>query len=76
MRIGQRVRIVEMDGCMAHVRGKAEEGIVIGIIREQVYGDTRKRPYAQIALDNGRNTKLCAEPQLWTEYEGAQEYRI
>ncbi len=72
---GNRVRIVSMNGCMAHSRENPREGVIISIIKKKVYGDTKERPYAQIQLDNGNLTEKCAEPHLWTSHDGLPEYR-
>jgi hypothetical protein len=78
VRVGERVRIVEMNGCMAHVRGRVQAGTVIGISSAPVYGDWGyKIPWADIKLDEGYITKRSAEPRLWTRHEdGTMEHLI
>lgn len=75
MRVGSRVRIVTMNGCMGHIRDNPREGVVIEINLKKVCGDTAKRKYAKIKLDDGTVIKKCAEPRLWTNYDGLPEYQ-
>jgi hypothetical protein len=76
VRTHERVRLVAMDGCMAHVRGQVQEGMVTDIIVKQVYGDTHMRPWASIRLDEGTTVERCAELNNWTRHEdGTMEYR-
>lgn len=62
---GQRVRIVEMDGCMATVRGKVREGVVQAVTSKLVYGTSTPLPYATILFNDGVMGDWCAEPRLW-----------
>ena len=75
MRVGSRVRIVEMNGCMAETRHNPREGVVVEINSKKVYGDTSKRRYAKIRLDDGTVVEKCAEPRLWIKYDGLMEYQ-
>jgi hypothetical protein len=74
---GQRVRLVQMDGCMAHVRGRVDEGTVEALETKTVYGDSTERPYARIRFDDGRIEDRCAERHCWypNETDGVMEYR-
>lgn len=73
--VGIRVRIVSMNGCMAHARENLREGVITEIIKKKVYGDTREGPYAQIQLDNGDFIEKCAEPWFWTIFDRLPEYQ-
>lgn len=74
--VGSRVRIVDMDGCMAHVRGKVEEGRIELVTDRRVYGDTSDRPWASIRMTNGQMTARCLDQHLWTRGDdGVMEYR-
>lgn len=76
VRTRERVRLVQMDGCMATVRNNIREGEVIGISVKMVHGDTDMRPWASIRLDDGTTVQRCAEPNNWTRHEdGTMEYR-
>ena len=75
--VGERVRIVTMNGCMAHVRENPREGIVVKIFsKKKVYGDDfEKYKYVTIKLDDGTIIEKCAEPRLWNIHDGLPEYR-
>lgn len=75
MRVFDRVRVVQMNGCMGHIRHNPREGIVTEINLKKVYGDTSKRRYAKIRLDNGTVIEKCAEPKLWIMHDGLPEYQ-
>lgn len=79
LRIGERVRIVRADGCMAHIRNDPREGVVINIRKEKVYGgDSVPYPdniYAEIRLDDGKIVKKCAVRRLWTVHDGLPEFQ-
>lgn len=72
---GTRVRIVEMRGCMADVRRIVYEGNVTCIVNRKVYGSANFEPYARIVMDDGRHDERPAVSRLWTEHDGAMEYR-
>lgn len=77
LRMGETVRIVQMDGCMAHVRGRLVEGVVVGFAMKQVYGDTERRPWVSIKLSDGSLDERCAEPGLWFRHvDDVMEYRF
>lgn len=73
---GEHVRIVEMNGCMAHSRENIRDGVVRRFVTRQVYGDSQLRSYAVIQLQDGTLMERVAEPNLWFEFEGVLEYRI
>ncbi len=73
--IGDRVRIVTANGCMAHVRDNPREGTVVRFVERKVYGSISKVRYTQIRLDNGDIIEKCAEPGLWSMHEGLPEYQ-
>ncbi len=50
---GDRVCIVQMDGCMAHVRGAERWGKIIRIGNRVVYGSPSPSLYADIEFDDG-----------------------
>jgi hypothetical protein len=76
VRTRERVRLVQMDGCMATVRNNIREGEVTGIKIKQVHGDTDMRPWAIIRLDDGTTVQRCAEDSNWIRHEdGTMEYR-
>lgn len=77
LKIGERVRLVQMDGCMAHIRGRIEEGSVVGLDMKQNYGDIKMRPWASIRLQDGSLSERCAEPSQWFRHtDGIMEYRF
>lgn len=74
--INDRVRIVAMNGCMAHTRDNVREGVVIGFETKPVLGSGgHKHRYAKIRLDNGEILERCAESRFWSVYEGLSEYQ-
>lgn len=77
VKAGDHVRIVRMDGCMAHVRGDVKTGTVEGVSGKQKYGDSILRPYASIRLEDGSIDERCAERGCWwpNESDGVMEYR-
>lgn len=76
VRVGERVRIVQMEGCMAHIRTDVRSGHVQEINAKTVYGDTELRPLVLVALDEGGFITLCAEQSNWTRTDdGVMEYR-
>lgn len=77
VRMGETVRLVQMDGCMAHVRGRLVQGVVVGLSMKQVYGSPALLPWASIRLDDGSLDERCAEPRLWFRHvDGIMEYRF
>jgi hypothetical protein len=77
VQVGERVRLVQMDGCMAHIRGKIEEGIVEALDMKQAYGDSQLRPWATIRLADGSSSERCALPSDWFRHsDGVMEYRF
>ncbi len=72
---GFRVRLVKMDGCMAHVRGEVREGTITGYTSKQLHGDTKERNFVVIKMDDGTEEERESEPQLWIQNEGVLEYR-
>ena len=76
IKVGDRVRIVSMNGCMAHARDDPREGTVTRIDTKRIYGSgTSKHRYAQIRLDSGDIIEKCAESGPWSIYEGLPEYQ-
>jgi hypothetical protein len=72
------VRIVRMDGCMAHVRGNVRNGVIIGFIDRTIYGGGKKMyRFAQIEMRDGRIEERVAEDRLWhqNETDGIWEYQ-
>lgn len=77
VQMGETVRLVQMDGCMAHVRGRLVQGVVVGLSMRQIYGDTQLRPWASIRLDDGSLDQRCAERRLWFRHvDGIMEYQF
>lgn len=76
VRVGQRVNLVQWDGCMAHIRGRVQTGKVLQITSEKVYGDHKYRPYVLIQLEDGTQTKRVAERNYWFERDGVMEYDV
>ena len=74
VRMGQRVRLVRMDGCMAHVRNDIREGTVVGFAKKNIYGSDRIHEYVQIKLDDNRMMERLTDPSLWIVHEGVAEY--
>ncbi len=75
--MGETVRLVQMDGCMAHIRGRLVQGVVVGLSMKQVYGSAQLLPWASIKLDDGSLDERCAEPRLWFRHvDGIMEYRF
>jgi hypothetical protein len=75
MIIGQRVRLVQMDGCMATVRNNIREGVVTGFIKRKLYPEDRPTEMAVVRLDNGEVVERVNSRSLWLEHEGMLEYR-
>lgn len=76
LRLGERVRTVYMQGCMAHVRGESKEGVLEYFQYKNVYGGgTRGERYAHIRFDDGTEADLPANSRLWVEHDGLPEYR-
>lgn len=71
---GDKVRIVQRNGCMAHTRDNPKEGVVIGISWLQLYGDYGKYRFAKICLDNGEIVDKPARKSFWTMHDGLPEY--
>ena len=78
LRGGARVRIVSMDGCMAHIRGKISEGMVTAINPKLVYGANRPELYATVKFNNGEPGRdYPAAPHLWCRGDdGMPEYHV
>jgi hypothetical protein len=77
LRMGETVRLVQMDGCMAHVRGQLVEGVVVGLCMKQVHGSAQRSPWVSIRLADGSLDERCAEPRLWFRHvDGIMEYRF
>lgn len=74
-RFGELVRVVEMNGCMAHVRSNVAYGRVDAHVRRNVYGSPQPVEYVRIQMDGGTTEELPAEPRLWTHHDGMLEYR-
>lgn len=75
--IGETVRLVQMDGCMAHVRGRLVQGVVAGLSMKRCYGDSQLRPWASIRFDDGSLDERCAERRLWFRHvDGIMEYQF
>ena len=75
--IGETVRLVQMDGCMAHIRGRLVQGVVVGLSMKQCSGDTQLRPWASIRCDDGSLDERCAERRLWFRHvDGVMEYQF
>lgn len=75
MTVGQRVRIVDMRGCMANDRTNPREGVVTGFIGRTPYGATQPYVFVQILMDDGTQEERVDTPGLWTLYRRLQEYR-
>lgn len=72
---GQVIRIVQMDGCMAHVRNNVRVGEVTGFIVRTPYGLNGPFKYVQIRLVTGQQVEYPAEPRLWNQFtDGVWEY--
>lgn len=77
VRMGETVRMVQMDGCMAHVRGRFVQGVVVGLSMKEVYGSAQRLPWASIRLDDGSYDERCAERRLWFRHvDGIMEYQF
>jgi hypothetical protein len=77
LRMGETVRLVQMDGCMAHIRGRLVEGVVVGFAMKQFYGSAQRVPCVSIKLSDGSIDERCAEPRLWFRHvDGIMEYRF
>lgn len=74
--VGERVRLVEDRGCMAHIRGPVREGVVQAIKIKSEHNGFYKYPTAVILLDDCAYTiERCAEPRLWQRHtDGIMEY--
>lgn len=79
LRVGNRVRVVEANGCMAHVRENPREGVVIDFVEQKglLWTTTPKveKTYARIRLDSGEIIEKCSAPRLWTKHDGLPEYQ-
>ena len=76
--LGCRVRIVSMNGCMAHVRENIREGVIIKFFENKgpgFSGVTREeRKYVLIKLDNDNRIARPAVSRLWTMNDNLPEY--
>ena len=75
VKIGETVRLVEMNGCMAHRRENIRTGIVTAFLRKQIYGSVGDQYLVRIRLEDNNDIERIAEDRLWTEFEGVLEYR-
>lgn len=79
LRIGQRVRVVRYDGCMAHVRVVENEGKIIGFENKNLYDGNSggcDAVMARIQMDDGAIQQRVAEPSEWWKHDdGVMEYR-
>jgi hypothetical protein len=73
--VGQRVRLADMNGCMAHRRENVRDGEIISLTRKKVSGDFQERWYADIKLTSGEIVSRCADRYLWTMHDGILEYQ-
>lgn len=62
IRVGSRVCLVQLDGCMATVRNNERWGRVIKLEDKVVYGSRKAFPFALIKLDNGKEEWQPAAP--------------
>jgi hypothetical protein len=75
LKVKHRVRIVQANGCMAHVKENPREGQVVRFIRKQLYGSTRYYRFAEIKLDSGETIVKTANPGEWNLCDGLPEYQ-
>lgn len=74
IKVDDRVRIVEIRGCMGTIRHNPREGTVIRIEKKVMPFGTSKIRTAIIMLDNGQIIKRITENHLWWVYDGMPEY--
>lgn len=74
--VGDRVRIVTANGCMAHIKNNPREGTVIEIEEKKLYGGGFKKfRYAHIKLDSGCVIEKPAEPRFWLVCDNLPEHQ-
>lgn len=78
--VGQTVRVVEMRGCMAHVRGEVREGTITDVVERVLYdGTPTGHPTLMVLITTAAGEQLAqvAERRLWwpNEDDGVLEYR-
>lgn len=73
--LGDRVRIVSMNGCMAHIRENIREGQIVSVRQHRPKGALKEYTFATIQLDNGETVEKCAESRLWNLHNGLPEYQ-
>jgi hypothetical protein len=77
MYLGQTVRLVRMDGCMAHIRGEVKMALVTGFVKRSLYDGNaggRLTKMVQLKLDDGSVIERVAEPSEWFQVDGALEH--
>jgi hypothetical protein len=72
---GQRVRLVRMDGCMAHIRGDVRGGAIVEMLETVFYGSSQVVPVVRIRMDNDALEERVALRSQWTLHDGLWEYR-
>ena len=79
LRVGDKVRIVQMNGCMAHVRDNPREGVVIDFVEKKGLLWTSmprvEKTFAKIRLETGELIEKCSAPRLWIKHDGLPEYQ-
>lgn len=71
---GDRVRILEIRGCMGTIRHNPREGVVTRIERGSLFPLKSKVRFAVIRLDTGETIKKCTDIHLWWFRYGMPEY--
>ena len=73
-RTGQQIRVIQMDGCMAHIRNynPVWRGRIVGIIPNAGYAmlmvEDMSRP--------GVHRLYTADPRQWVNHLGIMEYQV
>lgn len=76
LKIKDRVRIVQMNGCMATVRNNERLGTVVDFHSIDTYGLPTPQLNVGIMLDTGYYVKRPADPRLWSIlHDGIPEYQ-
>jgi len=76
VKVGDRVRIVTANGCMAHTRDNPREGTVVIKFSQKLHGGGDELyEYFRIRLDSGELVEKPANFGYWNLCEGLPEYR-
>lgn len=72
--IGQRIRIVKIDGCMAHRRGLTREGRIQLFYHHRPWGASQNMRFARIQMDDGTIEERPVETGDWSMFDSRWEY--